>query len=164
MMGSTGLHYVILVLFSVLIVRAKNQSCDGLTEYTPCSTHSACTCFLQCEGLDNTCNESEHLRVYYSRCHPFPVRYPVPSFNEQLCPPISRSNKIETTKNPRNNATAAARNICAALGEGVAADRTCRDWFKRFREGDMSLEDRPKSGRPLESDIERLKVLIEDNP
>ncbi|CAF5224461.1 unnamed protein product, partial [Rotaria magnacalcarata] len=63
-----------------------------------------------------------------------------------------------------NNATTAARNICAALGEGAVADRTYRDWFKRFREGDMSLEDRPKSGRPLESDIERLKVLIEDNP
>ncbi|CAF1554655.1 unnamed protein product, partial [Rotaria sp. Silwood1] len=63
-----------------------------------------------------------------------------------------------------NNASAAARNICAALGKGAVADRTCRDWFKRFREGDMSLEDRPRSGRPLESDIERLKVLIEDNP
>ncbi|CAF4628119.1 unnamed protein product [Rotaria socialis] len=63
-----------------------------------------------------------------------------------------------------NNASAAARNICAALGEGAVADRTCRDWFKRFREGDMSLEDRPKSGRPLESDIERLKDLIEGNP
>ncbi|CAF5021655.1 unnamed protein product, partial [Rotaria sp. Silwood1] len=47
-----------------------------------------------------------------------------------------------------NNASAAARNICAALGEGAVADRTCRDWFKRFREGDMSLEDRPRSGRP----------------
>ncbi|CAF3534390.1 unnamed protein product [Rotaria socialis] len=63
-----------------------------------------------------------------------------------------------------NNASAAARNICAALGEGAVADRTCRYWFKRFREGDMSLEDRPKSGRPLESDIERLKGLIEGNP
>ncbi|CAF2870074.1 unnamed protein product [Rotaria sp. Silwood2] len=63
-----------------------------------------------------------------------------------------------------NNATAAARNICAALGEGLVADRTCRDWFKSFHEGDMSLEDRPKSGRPVESDIERLKVLIGDNP
>ena len=41
------------------------------------------------------------------------------------------------------------------------ADRTCRDWFKRFREGDISLEDRPSS---MESDIERLKILIEDNP
>ncbi|CAF3899266.1 unnamed protein product, partial [Rotaria magnacalcarata] len=53
-----------------------------------------------------------------------------------------------------NNATTAARNICAALGEGAVAVRMCRDWFKRFREGDMSLEDRPKSGRPLESDIQ----------
>ncbi|CAF3819948.1 unnamed protein product [Rotaria sp. Silwood1] len=63
----------------------------------------------------------------------------------------------------RNNASAAARNISAALGEGAVADRTCRDWFKRFREGDMSLEDRPRSGHPLESNIERFKVLIEDN-
>ncbi|CAF4841930.1 unnamed protein product, partial [Rotaria magnacalcarata] len=28
----------------------------------------------------------------------------------------------------------------------------------------MSLEDRLKSERPLEFDIERLKILIEDNP
>jgi histone-lysine N-methyltransferase SETMAR len=63
-----------------------------------------------------------------------------------------------------NNASAAARNICAALGKGAVADRTCRDWFKRFREGDLSLEDQPRSGRPLESDVERLKALIEDNP
>ena len=63
-----------------------------------------------------------------------------------------------------NSASAAARNICAALGDDAVADRTCRDWFKRFREGDISLEDRPRPGRPMESDIERLKVLIEDNP
>ena len=63
-----------------------------------------------------------------------------------------------------NNASAAARNICAGLGEGTVADRTCRDWFKRFREGDISLEDHPRSGRPLECDVERLQVLIEDNP
>jgi transposase len=63
-----------------------------------------------------------------------------------------------------NNASDAARNICAALGEGAVADRTCRDWFKRFREGDLSLEDQPRSGRPLDSNVERLTALIEDNP
>ena len=63
-----------------------------------------------------------------------------------------------------NNASAAARNRCAALGDDAVADRTFRDWFKRFHEGDISLEDRPRSGRPMESDIERLKVLNEDNP
>ena len=63
-----------------------------------------------------------------------------------------------------NNANAAASNICAALGEGTVADRTYRDWFKRFRETGTSLEDRPRFERPLHSDIERIKVLIEDNP
>ena len=63
-----------------------------------------------------------------------------------------------------NSASAAARNTCGALGDDAVADRTCRDWFKRFREGDISLEDRRRSGRPMESDIERLKVLIEENP
>ena len=63
-----------------------------------------------------------------------------------------------------NSASAATRNICGALGDDAVADRTCRDCFKRFREGDISLEGRPRPGRPTESDIERLKVLIEDNP
>ena len=63
-----------------------------------------------------------------------------------------------------NSASAAARHVCAALGEGAVANRTCRDRFKRFCEGDTSLEDRQRSRRPLQSDIERIKVLIEDNP
>ncbi|CAF4360040.1 unnamed protein product, partial [Rotaria magnacalcarata] len=97
-------------LSSILIVRAKYQPCDGLTEHAPCSTHSACACFriiaspnssicvdqfllscselVQCEGSNNTCSESEHLCVNHSRCPDFYVCYPVPSFNEQLCPPI----------------------------------------------------------------------------
>ena len=64
----------------------------------------------------------------------------------------------------RKNGGAAAHHICAALGEGTVADRTYRDWFKRFREGDMSLEDRAKSRHPLQSDTERIEVLIEDSP
>ncbi|CAF5086214.1 unnamed protein product, partial [Rotaria magnacalcarata] len=72
----------------VLTVRAKYQSCDDLTEYAPCSTNFACTCFLQCEGLNNTCDEFERFCVNHPRCHDFPICYPVPNFNEQLCPPI----------------------------------------------------------------------------
>ena len=44
-----------------------------------------------------------------------------------------------------NKVTAAVRHICAAHDKGAVADRTCPDWFKRFREGDISLEDRPRS-------------------
>ena len=35
-----------------------------------------------------------------------------------------------------NNANAAVYHISAALSEGTAEDRTCRDWFKRFGESD----------------------------
>ena len=63
-----------------------------------------------------------------------------------------------------NNASAAAGHICAALGEGAVADRTCQNWFKRHGEGGTSLENRPRSERPPESDTERIKVLIGGNP
>ena len=53
-----------------------------------------------------------------------------------------------------NNASAAARNICASLGEGIVAYRTCRHWFKRFQESDVLLEDYPRYGRPLQFDLE----------
>ena len=63
-----------------------------------------------------------------------------------------------------NNTSTAAHHICAVLGEGAVANRTSRDWFKRFREGNTALEDGPRSRRLLQSDIERIKVLINDNP
>ena len=52
---------------------------------------------------------------------------------------------------------------CCPPALGVA-DRTCRDWLKTLGEDDTSIEDRPRSRRPLQSDIERIKALIEDNP
>ena len=58
-----------------------------------------------------------------------------------------------------NNVSSTARRICAALGEDAVVDRTCRDWFKRFREDVTSLEDRPRSGgRLLQSDVERITI------
>ena len=63
-----------------------------------------------------------------------------------------------------NNASTATRNICGALGEGTLTDCACCHWFKGFQDGDMLLEDYPRSGRPLECDLERLQVLMEDNP
>ena len=37
------------------------------------------------------------------------------------------------------------RQLCCSPHICAVADRTCRDWFKRLREGDMLLEDRPRS-------------------
>ena len=38
--------------------------------------------------------------------------------------------------------------INQALGNDSVNERTVRRWFAKFRSGDFSLEDEPRSGRP----------------
>ena len=42
-------------------------------------------------------------------------------------------------------------------------DRTCQKWFEKFRAGDFSLDDAPRSGRPVEVDGDQIKTLIEND-
>ena len=57
-----------------------------------------------------------------------------------------------------------ARNINAFYGEGSTSEITCRRWFNRFKDGDFSLEDQPRAGRPAELENQRLiELLQEDN-
>ncbi|CAF1512577.1 unnamed protein product, partial [Rotaria sordida] len=44
--------------------------------------------------------------VHHPRCHNFSVCYPVPSFNEQLCPPMATTNTSTTTSMPTTTTTA----------------------------------------------------------
>ena len=46
---------------------------------------------------------------------------------------------------------------------GEGADRTCQKWFVKFHAGDFSLDDAPRSGRPVEVDSDQIETLIEDN-
>ena len=59
---------------------------------------------------------------------------------------------------------AAAKEICAVEGEGTVHPSTARKWFQRFRSGDTSLDDKPKSGRPVTTDIDALLNAVEGNP
>jgi len=34
-------------------------------------------------------------------------------------------------------------------GEDAVSERVCQNWFAKFRAGDMTCEDRKRSGRPL---------------
>ena len=52
----------------------------------------------------------------------------------------------------------------AMYGEGAVTDRTCQKCFARFRAGDFSLDDAPRSGRPVEVDSNQIETLIENNP
>ena len=48
-------------------------------------------------------------------------------------------------------------------GEGAVTDRTCQKWLVKFRAADLSLEDAPLSGRPVEVDSDQIETLIENN-
>jgi len=57
-------------------------------------------------------------------------------------------------------ATKAASNICSTMGKDVLSIRTAQHWFNQFKNGNFELEDLPRSGRPLEVNIDVLKQLI----
>uniref|UniRef100_A0AC11CZU8 Uncharacterized protein n=5 Tax=Ovis aries TaxID=9940 RepID=A0AC11CZU8_SHEEP len=61
------------------------------------------------------------------------------------------------------NATDTKKKICAEYGEGAVTERTCQKWFAKFRAGDFSLYDAPRSGRPVEVDSNQIETLIESN-
>ena len=63
-----------------------------------------------------------------------------------------------------HKASEAANNICSTMGSGVLSIRTAQHWFDRFRKGNYEVDDQPRSGRPLEVDIDQLKQLIDSDP
>ena len=54
-------------------------------------------------------------------------------------------------------------NVCRAEGQGAVSLTTVKRWFRRFRSGDFSLADVPRSGRPVEVDEGRLLMLLEED-
>ena len=62
------------------------------------------------------------------------------------------------------NVTQAANKICAVYDEGTVAERTVQKWFARFKAGDFNLEHQERSSRPLTTDEDQIKTLIENNP
>ena len=55
------------------------------------------------------------------------------------------------------------KNVCAVYGEGAVTDRICQKWFAKFRAGDISLDEAPQWGRPVEVDSDQIETIIENN-
>ena len=56
------------------------------------------------------------------------------------------------------------QNICVSKGPGVVSLRTVEEWFAKFKRGQGSIDDRPKSGRPPIIDEAALLAAIEADP
>lgn len=62
-----------------------------------------------------------------------------------------------------HSAALAHRNVVTVFGQESPSERTCRDWFAKFKSGDFSLEDNERSGRPPELNDEALLELVKSN-
>lgn len=62
------------------------------------------------------------------------------------------------------SARVAVKEICDVEGKGYVSKSTAAKWFKRFAEGDTSLKDLPRTGRPISLDSEILREAVNKNP
>ena len=61
------------------------------------------------------------------------------------------------------NATETCRKICHVYGENAVTERVCQKWFARFRKGNFSVRDAPRSGRPKMIDSDQMKAVVEQD-
>ena len=59
--------------------------------------------------------------------------------------------------------TEATSNICGMMGKNVLSVRTAQHFFHRFKNGNFEFDELPRTGRPLQVDMDLLKQLIEED-
>lgn len=59
------------------------------------------------------------------------------------------------------NATEAHQKLCDVYGDKAIKIRQCQNWFSKFRDGDFSLKDEPRPGRPLQVSDEQIEKTVE---
>ena len=45
-------------------------------------------------------------------------------------------------------------------GEAALSERSCREWFQKFKNGEFDIEDKERSGRPKVYEDVELKALL----
>ena len=64
---------------------------------------------------------------------------------------------------PKKTTAEAHRELQKVYGDAASSERTCRDWFRRFKDGDFDVDDRPREGTPKAfEDAELEALLVED--
>ena len=64
----------------------------------------------------------------------------------------------------KKSAAEAHRILVGTYGDHALSERTCRDWFNRFKNGDFDVQDRERSGAPKKFQDEELETLLAEDP
>ena len=65
--------------------------------------------------------------------------------------------------NWKKSAVEAHRMLAEVYDDTVPTDKSCREWFRCFKDGDFSVEDKPRSGQPKKFEDKELEALLGEN-
>ena len=66
--------------------------------------------------------------------------------------------------NLKKSAAESHRMLVEAYGDSALSETTCRDWFRRFKDGHFDLSDKKRENRPRKvEDHDLLALLVEDD-
>ena len=61
------------------------------------------------------------------------------------------------------NEAEAHRMLSETYGDAALSERTCREWFQRFKNGDFDVEDKHGGGREKTFKDEQLETLLDED-
>lgn len=64
----------------------------------------------------------------------------------------------------KKTAAEAHRELQKVYGDAALSETTCRDWFRRFKDGDFDIDDRSREGRPKTFEDAELEALLDEDP
>ncbi|XP_018316119.1 uncharacterized protein [Mycetomoellerius zeteki] len=64
----------------------------------------------------------------------------------------------------KKTAAEAHRELQKVYGDAALSETTCRDWFRRFKDGDFDVDDRPREGKPKTFEDAALEALLDEDP
>jgi len=53
--------------------------------------------------------------------------------------------------------------LVEVYSDTAPTDRSCRKWFRHFKDGDFSVEDKPRSGQSKKFEDKELEALLEED-
>ena len=53
--------------------------------------------------------------------------------------------------------------LVETYGEAALSERSCREWFQKFKNGEFEIEDKERNGRPKVYEDAELEALLDQD-
>ena len=63
----------------------------------------------------------------------------------------------------KKSAAEAHRSLVEVYGDAALSERSCREWFQKFKNGEFDVEDKEREGRPVKFEDAELEALLDQD-